>query len=238
MKKLLPLCVALCCFSGTALADNSIDRLQNLGQAEFRAFSEDLGSALSYKPVTPAAPLGVIGFDVGLELSATEMKKSSNIWSKATGSSLDTLYVPKLHVAKGLPFGLDIAAFISRIPTTNITLYGADLRYALLEGGVAMPAVSVRGAFTRLSGVGQLGLHTQSVDISVSKGFVMLTPYAGIGQVWVNSTPHGVPLAAEKFSQSKMFLGANLNMGLVNFAVEADQTGAAKTMSVKLGARF
>lgn len=238
MNKLLPLIGALCCFSQTVLADNSIDTLQNLGQAEFRALSEDLGSALSYKPVTPAAPLGITGFDIGLELSATEMKKSSNIWAKASGSSLDTLYIPKLHIAKGLPLGLDIAAFISTIPTTNITLYGADLRYALLEGGVAMPAVSVRGAFTRLSGVGQLGLHTESLDISVSKGFVMFTPYAGIGQVWVNSTPHGVPLAGERFSQSKMFLGANLNMGLVNFALEVDQTGAAKTMSGKFGARF
>ena len=238
MKKLLPLFCAISCISQTALADNSIDTLQNLGQAEFRAFSEDLGSALSYKPVTPAAPLGITGFDVGLELSATEMKKSSNIWAKASGSSLDTLYIPKLHIAKGLPFGLDVAAFISTIPTTNITLYGADLRYALLEGGVAMPAVSVRGAFTRLSGVSQLGVHTESVDVSISKGFVMFTPYAGIGQVWTTSTPHGVPLAGEKFSQSKMFLGGNLNMGLVNFAVEFDQTGAAKTMSGKIGARF
>lgn len=238
MKKLLPLFCALGCLSQSVLADNKITTLQNLGQAEFKSLSEDLGSALSYKPVTPAAPLGVIGFDVGLGLSATEMKKSSAIWTKASGSSLDTLVIPKLHVAKGLPFGLDVAAFISTIPTTNITLLGADLRYAILEGGIAMPAVSVRGAFTRLSGVDQLALHTESVDISISKGFAMFTPYAGIGQVWTSSTPHGVPLVAEKFSQSKVFFGGNLNLGLVNLALEVDQTGAAKSGSGKLGFRF
>lgn len=238
MKKLLPFFCALGCFSQTALADNKIDTLQNLVQTEFRSLSEDLGSALSYKPVTPAAPLGVTGFDVGLELTATDMEKSSAIWAKASGSSLDTLVVPKLHVAKGLPLNLDIAAFISTVPTTNITLYGADLRYAILEGGIAQPAVSIRGAFTRLSGVDQLALNTKSLDISISKGFAMFTPYAGFGQVWVNSTPNGVPLAAEKFSLSKAFLGGNVNMGLVNFALEFDKTGAAKSYSGKLGFRF
>jgi len=238
MKKLLPLLCALGCVAQPALADNKLNTLQNLSQAEFKSLSEDLGSALSYKPITPAAPLGVTGFDVGLELSVTEMKKSSALWSKASGGSLDTLVIPKLHLAKGLPFGLDIAAFISTVPTTNITLLGADLRYAIMEGGMTMPAISVRGAFTRLSGVDQLALHTESLDISISKGFAMFTPYLGIGEVWTSSTPHGVPLGAESFSQSKAFIGGNVNMGLVNFAVEADQTGAAKTLSGKFGFRF
>jgi hypothetical protein len=238
MKKLLPLFCALGCFPQAALADNKINTLQNLGQGEFRSFSEDLGSALSYKPLTPAAPLGVIGFDVGLELTATDMERSSSLWAKASGSSLDTLVVPRLHVAKGLPFNLDVAAFVSTIPTTNLTLIGADLRYAILEGGVTMPAVGVRGAFTRLSGVDQLALNTESLDVSISKGFAMFTPYAGFGQVWVNSTPHGVPLSAEKFSLSKVFLGGNVNMGLVNVALEFDKTGVARSYSGKLGFRF
>jgi hypothetical protein len=238
MKKMLPLFCALGCLAQPALADNNISTLQNLGQSEFRSFSEDLGAALSYKPLTPAAPLGVIGFDVGLETTATEMKNGSNLWVKASGNSLDTLVVPRLHVAKGLPFNIDIAGFVSTIPTTNITLLGADLRYAIIEGGAAMPAVGVRGAFTRVSGVDQLSLNTESLDISISKGFVMFTPYAGIGQVWVNSMPHGVPLKAEKFSVGKVFLGGNVNMGLVNVALEMDQTGGAKSYSGKLGFRF
>ena len=160
-----------------------------MAQSEFRTLSEDLGAALSYKPVTPAAPLGVTGFDIGMEVTQTDMSKSSQIWSKATGggSSISKLYIPKLHIDKGLPFGIDVAAFYSKIPSTNISLVGAELRYAILEGGIAMPAVAVRGAYTKLGGVDQLSFDTKSLDISISKGFAMFTPYAGVGQVWVNS---------------------------------------------------
>ena len=238
MKKLLPLFCALFCVAQPVHAAN-ISNLNILLQAEFKTLSEDLGSALSYKPVTPAEPLGVTGFDIGVVVSSTDMKKSSAAWNTATGGdSISKLIVPKLHIAKGLPFNLDIAAFYSKIPTTNISLFGAELRYAILEGGVAMPALAVRGAYTKLSGVDQLALDTKSLDISISKGFAMFTPYAGVGNVWVNSTPNAGTLTEESFTQSKVFAGGNLNFGLFNLALEGDKTGSAKSYSLKMGFRF
>ena len=238
MKKLL----ALLCTLGIAqpAMAASITTLGALTQPEFRTLSEDLGAALSYKPVTPAAPLGTTGFDMGIEISQTDVSKSSQLWSKITngGSSISKLYAPKLSIDKGLPFGIDIAAFYSKIPSTNITLYGGELRYAILEGGIAQPAVALRGAFTRLNGVDQLSLNTNSLDLSISKGFAMFTPYAGLGEVWVNSTPNVAGLAAEKFTQFKTFVGGNLNLGFTNLAAEWDKTGGTQTISMKLGFRF
>jgi hypothetical protein len=243
MKKLLPLLCLIAGFSSAASAAD-ISTMQNLAQAEFKLLSEDLGSALSYKPVTPAEPLGITGFDLGIEVTSTDISKSSAALSKASGggSTLDTLIVPKLHVAKGLPFGIDVAAFVSAIPTTNIKLVGAELRYAIIEGGVAMPAVAIRGAMTRLSGVEQLAFNTKSLDLSISKGILMFTPYAGVGQVWVNSEANvaglgGVTLA-ESFTQSKVFVGTNINLGLTNFALEGDSTGGTKSYSLKMGFRW
>lgn len=133
----------------------------------------------------------------------------------------------------------DIAAFISKVPTTNISLWGGEIRYSPLAGGMAMPAVAVRGALTKLTGVDQLDLDTKSLDVSISKGFLMFTPYAGVGQVWVTSTPNGVPsLKEESFSKSKIFIGGNLNLGLMNIALEGDKTGDAKSGSLKIGLRF
>lgn len=244
MKKLLPLLLAATCFAPSAFAA-SITALDVLNQAEFRDLSEDLGAALSYKPVTPAEPLGVIGFDVGVEVTRTDVSKSSQALFKATGSNsnpVSSLYVPKLHVAKGLPFGIDVAAFVAGVPTTNVRLVGGELRYALMEGGIALPAVAIRGSVTKMSGVDQLSFDTKGLDISVSKGFAMLTPYAGVGRVWVNSTANvtgagGVTLD-ESFSQNKIFLGANLNLGLINLALEGDSTGGTKSYSAKMGFRF
>ncbi|MEW5905006.1 MAG: hypothetical protein AB1722_11775 [Pseudomonadota bacterium] len=238
MKKLLVLTCALG-IAQPALAGNI--NLSNLtgGQAAFRNVSEDLGSALSYKGVVPAESLGVTGFDFGLEVTQTNLAKSATLWKNLSGNDISNLYVPKLHVTKGLPLNIDIGAFYSAVPTTDIKLYGGELRWAFIEGGVAMPAVAVRGAMTKLSGVNQLALDTKSVDLSISKGFAMLTPYAGVGQVWVNSTPDAATtFKAESFKQNKVFAGANLNFGLTNLAVEFDKTGSAQSTSLKLGFRF
>ncbi len=239
IKKLVPL-VALGFLAQPALAANNLTNLGALSQSQFRNLSEDLGSALSYKPITPAAPLGITGFDIGVEVTQTNMAKSAPLWNIATngGGTVNDLYVPKVHVAKGLPFGIDVAGFYSKVPTTNISLYGAELRYALLDGGVAMPAVAIRGAFTKLAGVNALSFNTKSLDLSISKGFAMFTPYAGVGQVWTSSTANGTTLAAESFSQNKVFVGANLNLLVTNLAVEWDKTGAARSLSAKIGFRF
>lgn len=238
MKKLLVLLCTLGIAQPAMAA--SISTLQALGQSEFRSLSEDLGAALSYKPVTPAAPLGTTGFDIGIEVTQTDMAKSSQLWSKVTngGGTMSKLYVPKLHVAKGLPFGIDIAAFYSKVPTTNISLWGGELRYAILEGGLTQPAVAIRGSYTKLAGVDQLSLNTTGLDLSISKGFAMFTPYAGVGQVWVSSTANVPGLAAEKFTQGKVFIGGNLNLGLTNLAAEWDKTGGIQSISMKLGFRF
>jgi len=239
MKKSLSLLCVLGCFAQPVWAAN-INNLSALAQSEFKLFSEDLGSALSYKAVIPAEPLGVTGFDLGLEVTSTEMKNST-LWSTATsgGTALKNLIVPKLHAHKGLPFGIDVGAFYSSVPTTNIKLFGGELRYAILEGGVASPAVAIRGSMSKLSGVNQLAFGTKGLDVSISKGFAMFTPYAGLGSVWVDSTPDAATgLVKESFRQSKIFAGGNLNFGLTNLALEYDKTGNSQSYTVKLGFRF
>lgn len=237
-KKLAMLCV-LGCFTQPVGAA-SINTLQLLTQQEFKLFSEDLGAALSYKSATPAEPLGITGFEIGVGATSTEMK-NPQLWTTVTGggSSLKSLILPKLYIYKGLPLNIDVAAFYSSVPTTNIKLTGWELRYAILEGGVASPAVAVRGSMTKLGGVEQLALSTKNLDVSISKGIAMFTPYAGIGSVWVDSTPNGAgSLTKESFRQSKIFAGANINMGLTNFVIDFDKTGSSTSYSAKLGFRF
>ena len=242
MKKLFVLLGLVAGFSQTATAAD-FTALGAIGQANFRLLSEDFGSALSYKPVTPAEPLGITGFDIGVEATSTDISKSGAALKAATGGALDVtrIIIPKLHVAKGLPFGIDIAASMSSVPSTNIKLIGGELRYAIIKGGLALPAVAIRAAMTSMSGVPELDFSTKSLDISISKGFLMLTPYAGVGQVWVTSTPKGTAsatLAEESFTQNKAFVGANLNLGLTNFALEGDTTGGATSVSFKFGFRW
>ncbi len=244
MKRALILAGLLAAAPATQAANN-IDTLQNLSQAEFAAFSQDLGAALSYKALAPAEPLGVTGFDIGIELTATTPANSTVLDKAMSGGGFSTIPVPKLHAHKGLPFGIDVGLMYSAIPNSDIKLIGYELRYAILEGGVASPALAVRATGSSLSGVDQLDFSTQGLELTVSKGFVNLTPYAGIGQVWTTSTPDSAdPLIAaaglqeETDSLSKYFVGLNVNMGVFNLAFEADKTGDAESVGAKLGWRF
>jgi hypothetical protein len=246
MKKSLALLAALGCFSQSSMAATTftLANLTTAGQVGYHVLAADFGSALSYKPVTPAAPLGITGFDIGIEASATDMSQSAAAWKTLTGTDgLGTMVVPKLYVAKGLPFDIDVAAFYTAIPTTDISVVGYALSYAIIGGDIALPAVTIRGAVTKLSGISEFTFGTKSVDISISKGFLGFTPYAGVGQVWVdssttNATATAGGIVAESFTQQKVFVGLNVNLGLPNFAIEGDTTGGTSSYSVKLGLRW
>lgn len=215
-----------------------INTLGALSQDNFRTLSEDLGSGLSFKGVVPAESLGVLGFDISA--SATGLKvPNRDLWRQASGGR----HVPRwvgmagVRVHKGLPGGVDIGAFYNS-SSDNIRLYGGEVRWAFLRGSTFIPAMALRGSYSRLGGVSQLGLDTMGVDFSISKGFLMFTPYAGLGKVWVRSKPKGVPtLRKESFSQNKVFVGLNVNLG-INFAAEVDRTGDVTSYSVKTGIRF
>lgn len=223
-----------------AVGDLSLGAITAQGQATFKALSEDLGAALSYKAITPAEPLGTVGFDIGLEATFTELN-SIDKWGGAIGATdLSYLPLPKLHLHKGLPFSLDVGAVYSSVPGSNVSYWGGELRYSFVSGNLALPAIAVRGSYTSLVGVDDISLSTKGLELTVSKGFLMFTPYAGLGQVWIDSEPGAAfsPLTSESISATKMFLGLNLNMGLMNLAFEGDKTGESASYSAKLGFRF
>ena len=249
MKKSLALLAVLGCFSQSSMATTTtLSSAQadwtTAGQTGFHSLIDEFGAALSYKPVTPAAPLGITGFDIGLEASSTDMSTNAqSAWQTLTGTTAPSIVVPKLYVAKGLPFDIDVAAFYSTIPTTSITITGAAISYAIIGGGMALPAITIRGAVTNLGGINELSFGTKSLDISISKGFLGFTPYIGAGQVWVTgSTTNAAAAAAgivgESFTQQKVYLGLNINLGLPNFAIEGDTTSGISTYSAKLGLRW
>ncbi len=224
--------------SSPAWAVGSLDPslLGNL-QNTFDAMAEDLTSALSYKAVAPAASTGsVIGFEVDVVVSATS-PANIDTWGTAIGdTSLEWLPVPKINARKGLPLGLEVGGVYSAVPGSNIKFWGAELKYALMGGNVAMPAVAVRGAYTKLQGVDLLDFSTKSLDVSVSKGFLLITPYAGVGKVWGTATPDSsLPFQESSVSATKLFAGAHLGMGPVKLGFEWDKTGEATSYSLKLG---
>ena len=226
--------------SSLPVAATDINNIGGLTQDDFHKLSQDLGSALSYKPLTPSEPLGLFGFDLGVALTDTKIK-NSDVFNKAGAGDISDIAVPSLRLNLGLPFGIDVGAMAGEAPGTNMRLYGGELRWAFIKGSTTMPAIALRGSYTQLAGVDQLDFNTRGVDLSISKGFALFTPYAGIGKVWVTSTPKDIPTATpskESLSENKYFVGVNMNFILINVALEADKTGDDTSYGLKLGFRF
>jgi hypothetical protein len=215
-----------------------LSNFSTISQTEFLSLSKDIAAAASTKPVEPATPMGVTGFDVSGSTALTQTQATS-AWSKVTGSDTKHLPLIKLSATKGLPWGLDVGVFTAKLPTTNITVNGVHAKYALIDGNSVMPAVALRASHSRINGVSQMDLNNTSYDVLISKGFVGFTPYAGVGTVRSKADAKGVStLTGESFNQQKTFVGASWNVLLLNLSGEYDRTGQTSTYSLKAGLRF
>ena len=216
----------------------SLDSLEALSQEQFLLLSENIAAAIHYKGAGPAEPLGIIGFDLGVELSSTEVDET--LFNLASSGDFETpeILIPRVHVNKGLPFGLDIGAALSAVPSTDIKILSGELRYALWSGGVLHPSIGIRASHAIVEGMDEIDMSSSALEITASKGFVMFTPYIGAGVVKTTVTPNDLGgLTEESFDQKKMFAGLTVNLG-VALTLEADQTGDYRTFSAKFGFRF
>lgn len=204
-------------------------------QSQFRDLSREIGLAINFLPMSPAEPLGILGFDIGLAVSAIDIDEEASFW-KDVVSDKDPpgyLLLPKLQVEKGLPFGIDIGLLYSNLPDSNISLIGGEIKWAILKGSIVSPALSVRGSYSALSGVDDIDIKTYRGDISMSKGFLFLTPYVGIGEILIKSSESSnqVSLEDESISAFTGFAGVKFSFLIFNIVGEAD---IAETVSYNL----
>ncbi|QHS08802.1 hypothetical protein [Sinimarinibacterium sp. NLF-5-8] len=211
-------------------------------QSVFESATRDLTATLNYKALEPAEATGLLGVGVGAFATYTPVH-DKNAWRELTGSDVDFVGMAGLQATKGLPFGFDVGAFYTWVPDTSAKAFGAQLRYAILEGGVATPALALRGAFTRTSGIDDFDFTTRSVDLSLSKGFAMVTPYIGAGYVWGVAKPGDAVATAAGLSRAKadeerFFLGVRLSMLLLEVTPEFERVGSTNAYNLRLGMSF
>lgn len=222
--------VAVLAYAVSPAVAADINFTSPISQGDFKSFSQQIGAVIAYRNMAPAEPLGISGFDVGVEVSAISIDKNSSYWSSAFNKNAPAyLGLPKLRVRKGLPYGFDIGAMYSYVPDSNIKLYGIEVSKALLDGSAATPAIGVRATWTKLAGVEDLGLQTAGMDISISKGFVFLTPYAGAGIVRISSDAKGflqtIGLKSETVTTPRLFAGIKISpLPLFGITAEVEYT--------------
>jgi hypothetical protein len=213
-------------FSGPVFAGNDISLPSTFTQSDFDDLSRELGLAISYVPLSPAAPLGLLGFDIGIEGTAAHIDHTKSFWTDAINGKTPPSYIafPKIHAQKGLPFGFDVGLVYAKAPGSNVGLVGGELKWAILKGGVASPAIAIRGDYTQLLGVSDIDMRVYGADISISKGIGFITPYAGYGVVWISSQDKSNVVNLNNFNsnESKGFVGVKLSFFIMSLVGEAD----------------
>ncbi|MGH8398036.1 MAG: hypothetical protein ACRETA_07300 [Gammaproteobacteria bacterium] len=220
-------------------ASNDINNLPALTQNQFEDLSTDLGAVVTPKQLEGAAPEGITGFDLGFDVSSTNVA-NPEAWDVATDSSdITSVTLARARISKGLPFGFDIGGFYSYAPNSNYKMYGGVIRYAIVDGSATTPAIGIRATFGWLTGVDDLSFNTRSLDVSISKGFGPFTPYAGVGRVWVDSNPDAsTGLSDTSVGNSEVFAGLSMSFVFMHLALEANRIASNNTYSLKLGFGF
>lgn len=211
-------------------------------QSDFRLIAEDLGSTLGYKALGPAEAGGITGFSVGA-FAAYSPTENPEAWKRATlGNEVDATGMTGLVATKGLPFDIDVGVLYAKVPHTDASLTGVEVRYALLAGSTVTPALAIRASYTTLGGVDQFDYDSKSIDISISKGFLIAAPYAGIGRVRSTMTPKGslaATLSEEEIDATKFFAGLRLSfLPLIAITPEYERVGDVSSYNLRFGVSF
>jgi hypothetical protein len=215
-----------------------LDQVDRLTQDQFAGLSRDLAAIAAYRSVTPANPLGLTGFDIGVGGDAVKLQ-AAGAYAAAGGSGDSTVYTGRFYIGKGLPYRIDVGATLTVASGTGASILGGEARYALLDDGLGTPAVALRGHYSQAFGMSGLDLRTYGADLMISKKLALVTPFGGIGTLRTDSVPNGAPaLSAQRFTVGRFFLGLNANFLLLDVALEADRTGEVDSVSAKLGWRF
>jgi len=178
-------------------------------------------------PRHSAKPLGTLGFDVWGDASGTPDFDSD------AGPAVDGdvpggyLAIYRVGARKGLPGGFDLGASYGKVVDSDLELLSGEISWAILDGGLATPALGLRGTYTKSSGSDVYSLEQAGLEVEISKGFAVLTPYAGAGLVWSQGTfdRRRVGLGTDTFEPTRtvVYGGVILNLLVPKIAFEVEK---------------
>jgi len=226
-----------------AYAQSDIDFDPTITQEEFSQFSRLVGQGIYATPVEPARARGIFGFDVGVAVTALPVDTNAQYWTRAVGDDFtisDYVAVPRVVASKGLS-ALTISASYAKVPDSDIAVWGGSLDVPIINGGIATPALALRGVYSQLKGVDEYELKTYGVELFLSKGFGPITPYAAVGRARTDATGTINPgvtdvaplILTDKADSNRFTIGVRLSMLIPKLSIEATQ-GEERSYAAKI----
>ena len=251
--------IALLIFFTTSAAfamtlDDYYNQFKNRLEREVVHFTRVAGWTSQFRALSPSAPLGIWGFDGGLELTSIP-----NTAFKFSGYALDMPpFFPRIALAKGITKFLDLEASLlapkllvaqDQLPDEmkSLLIYGGALKYTFLNEAQFFFSLAGRASFTRLA-LDFFKSDIYGADMSISRALAVpltipltVTPYAGVG--YISTTGEfdddfipfisGKKRTAENY---RMFSGLSIKAFVVDVTGQVDVTGDSNlnTYSLKI----
>ncbi|MBN1336596.1 MAG: hypothetical protein JXB39_11615 [Deltaproteobacteria bacterium] len=173
----------------------------------------ELGLAIANKPVAPAETLGIYGFDLGVSSTVAFISSHDDSagqpgpWSRVdpAGDPAAVLWIPWVHVRKGLPLSLEVGANAGYLAFTHQTAVGGYGRWGLVEGYAPIPDLAIQVGYAGYVGNDELELGV--MDLSATVGYTVpfgsivgihqarFSPFLGVGSHRIHAAPR---LGAER----------------------------------------
>lgn len=151
-------------------------------QERFARFASEFALATALMPADLNASLGDAGFGIvftpqmafvhGRQVFSDGQER--DVWPTETPSSASKiLFLPTLHLRKGLPFSLELGTDVSYIALSTMVALNASVKWAFIEGFQWWPDVAVRAFVGTVLGTGALTVVTGGWDVGANYRFPM-----------------------------------------------------------------
>jgi hypothetical protein len=231
-KQRLHLATLLIAFAALPLAAQSdIEFSPAITQQEFVTFSRIAAQAIYPTPVEPARARGLMGFDIGIAVTAVPVDPDAAYWRNSTSDDFTVhgyVAVPRLVASKGLGRAT-ISASYAKVQSSDVSTWGGALDYPILNGGLLRPTLALRAAYSTLNGSDNFDLKTYGAEIFLSKGIGPVTPYIAAGRMKVDSTGNvrvpttvAIPLHDDS-AFNRYTVGVKLSLLIPKIVIEATQ---------------
>ena len=171
---------------------------------------QQLGLAIANRPHA-ITTMGIHGFEMSLQNTVSFIDSTSyadgspSPWNLTFSdeSAPENLWIPTIHITKGLPFSLEIGGRTGMIQGDTGSIFGTYARFSPFEGYRRSPDVTFQTGYTGYIGNSELGLGTMDASMSIGKAipFGPLTgvnssifrPYVAAGMYWLRADPRLQP---------------------------------------------
>lgn len=231
---------------GSAHDSCYFDLHPELTKRQFRQFAAEGGQILRFRQVSAADTLGAGTFDVNVGYATFFLDDTKGAWNNTMSHPQSDHYLgeqlgmPYLALRLGLTDRVDGEVFGSLNPASNYGLFGFASKIRLLDENDGAPvSLAVRPSMGALLGPSEVQAYNLATDLSVSRRFHGLAPFAGVTvstTAVVDASPD-TDVGHQSATRAVAFAGVDYQWRFVSVGAQAE-ISAVPALALRAGGRF